>query len=155
VTATVMVPRSVVSWARKHHRQTGRPYLLGALAGDLRLDVSPGSRGRYLLTLDPERAAQIGLLDLAEGDTPEDRAAHTLLLLADAVVAALGAEPIQFVCDGEQVGRVEVIESPFGSHAVRVRGCVSLTCLSWALRDGMAGYYLALPEGARSTGVPA
>ena len=146
MSATVAVPPSVVSLARRHYRRTGRAYLLGALAEDVRLDVSPGSQGRYLLTLDPERAAEIGLLDLAEGYTPEDRAAHALLLLADAVAAVLGVEPIRFVSDGHQVGHVEIIESPFGSHAVRVRGPVSLTCLSWALRDGRAGYYLGLPR---------
>jgi hypothetical protein len=110
----------------------------------VRFDVIAGSRGRYLLTFDPDRAAEIGLLDGDEG-TPEDRAARALLLLADAVAAALGAEPISFVCDGQQVGRVEIIESPFGSHAVRVRGHVSLTCLSWLLREGRSGYSLGLP----------
>ena len=145
MSAKVAVPRAVVEQARKHFRQTRRPFLFGGLAGDVRFDVSPGSAGRYLLTLDPERAAEIGLLELAEGDTAEDRAAHALLLLADAVVCALGGEPVRFLCEGRQVGRVEIVESPFGSHAFRVRGHVSLTCLSYAMRDGRAGFYLALP----------
>ena len=142
MSAAVAVPRAVVSWARRHYRRSSRPYLFEARPGDVRFDVSPGSRGRYLLTLDLERATEIGLLDLAEGDTPEDRAAHVLLLLADAVAVTLGGEPIRFLCEGQQVGRVDVIRSPFGTHAVRVRGHIALTCLSWTLREGRAGYYL-------------
>ena len=150
MTATVAVPTIVVAWARRHYRRTSRPYLFGARPGDVRFDVSRGSRGRYLLTLDLERATEIGLLDLAEGDAPEDRAAHAMLLLADAVAVTLGGEPIRFICGGQQVGRVEVIDSPFGTRAVRVRGHVALTCLSWLLRAGRAGYYLG--EAPSATG---
>lgn len=144
MTATVAVPRAVVVRGRRHYRRAERPYVFGALPGDVRLDVLVGSRGRYLLTFDPDRAAEIGLLDSDEG-APEDRAARALLMLADAVVCALGGEPIRFVCEGHLVGWVEIIESPFGSHAVRVRGHVSLTCLSWLLHEGRSGYSLGLP----------
>jgi hypothetical protein len=133
----------VVVWARRHYRLARRPYLFGARPGDVRFDVLAGSRGRYLLTFDPDRAAEIGLLECDEG-TPEDRAAQALLMLADAVVCALGSEPVRFVCDGKQVGSVEIIESPFGSRAARVRGHVSLTCLSWLLHEGRSGYSIGL-----------
>lgn len=144
MTTTLAVPRLVVVWASRHYRRARRPYLFGARPGDARFDVLTGSHERYLLTLDPERAAEIGLLDGGEG-TPEDRAAQVLLILADAVVCVLGGEPLRFMCDGEQVSRIAIIESPFGSQAVRVRGHVSLTCLSWLLHEGRSGYSLGLP----------
>jgi hypothetical protein len=97
-----------------------------------------------MLALDPEHAQELDLLDGHEGSL-DDRASHVFLLLADVVVASLGGEPIRFVCDGQQVGRVEIIESPFGSRAVRVRGHVALTCLSWLLYGGRSGYSLGLP----------
>ena len=146
MSVTLAVPRVVVVWARSHYRRARRPYLFSARQGDVRFDASPGSRGRYLLTLDPDRGAEMGLLDLTEGDTAEDRAAHALLMLADAVVCAIGCEPVSFVCEAQQVGRIEIIKSPFGGHAVRVRGYVSLTCLSWVLHKGRSGYFLALPD---------
>ena len=144
MSTTVAVPPVVVAWARRHHRRTRRAYLFPARPGDCRFDVLTGSGGRYMLVMNPERATQIGLLDSNEG-SPEDRAAGALLGLADAVVCAIGAEPIRFVCDGQQVGQVEIIKSPFGSHAVRVRGHVSLTCLSWLLHQGRGGYSLGVP----------
>lgn len=145
MSATVAIPRAVVAWARTHYQRTGQPYLFDARPGDRRIDVLPGSNERYLLTLDPDVAEEIGLLHLVEGDTSEDRAAHLLLLLADAIVTALGGEPICFTCQRRQVGRVEVIENPFGGHAIRVRGHVALSCLSWTLHSGRAGYSLHLP----------
>lgn len=101
MSAAVAVPRVVVVRATRHYRRARRPYLFGARPGDVRLDVLTGSHGRYLLTFDPDRAAEIGLLDGTER-TPEDRAAQTMLMLADAVVCALGGEPIRFVCDGHR-----------------------------------------------------
>lgn len=142
MSATVAVPRSVVVWAGRHHRRTGRPHLYSGRPGDVRLDAL--GEGRYLLTLDPEHAEKLGILDETEGSV-EERAAQALLGLAYAVVVALGGEPISFVCEGLEVGQVEVLESPFGTRAVRVCGPVSVTCLSWLLHEGRAGYYLSLP----------
>jgi hypothetical protein len=134
----------VIEWARRHYRRSSRPYLFEARTGDWRFDVLPGSHGRYLLALDPERGQELGLLEGAEG-SPEDHVAQVLIVLADAVVCALGGEPLDFECEGFRVGRVEIVSAPGGGHAVRVRGHVSLTCLSWLLHEGRSGYYLALP----------
>ena len=147
MTATVAVPLVVVEWARRHYRRSSRPYLFEARPGDWRFDVLAGSHGRYLLVLDVEHGQELGIMNSHEG-SPEDRAAQALVGLADAVVCAIGGEPIRFVCDGQQVGRVEIIASPFGSSAVRVRGYVSLTCLSWLMHEGRSGYFLALATAA-------
>ncbi len=143
MTATVAVPRSVVEHARRYHRQRGQSYLYGGLAGDCRIEARAGSRGCYWLALDKARAQEIGLLELAdEGDEA--------LLLADAVVAALGCEPVRFVCEGRLVGRVSIVKRA-GARAFRVRDAASLTLLSWALRQGAAGYSLTLAPQAGET----
>jgi hypothetical protein len=144
--ATVAVPWVVIEWARRHYRRTSRPFLFGGRPGDWRFDVLAGSRGRYLLVLDPERGQELGIFDCVEG-TLEDRAARAMLELASAVVCALGAEPLRFKCEGQRVGGIEIIDSPGGGQAVRVRGHVSLTCLSWLLHRSRSGYSLRLFGG--------
>jgi hypothetical protein len=97
-----------------------------------------------MLTLDSDDAPD-SLIACADGDSLEERTTHLMFLLADAVACAFSYEPIRFISEGRQVGRVEIIETPFGSSSVRVRGHLSLTYLSWLLWEGRAGFFLALP----------
>lgn len=132
----VEVPRTLVVDARRYYRQTRRPLLFGVRPGDVRLDAIRGAGGRYMLVLDPEHGRQLGLLD------DPDRDPMTGLL--EAVAVALNLEPISFVSEGRRVGKVEIIETPLGTLAVRVRGHLSLTYLSWLLYEGRAGFFVSL-----------
>jgi hypothetical protein len=147
VTVTIAVPRAVITQARSHYRELGRPWLFDPRPGEGLIYAVSGDTC-YLLSLDMDFAEEIGLLDLTEGDTVEERAAHLVLLLANVPVCIIGSEPIRFLCWRREVGLVEIIESPFGPTMVRVRDHLSLTCLSWLLFETRAGYYLALYEAA-------
>lgn len=135
MSVNVAVPRALIVDARRYYRETRRPLLFGLHPGDCRFDALRGEGGRYMLVMNPEHGRLLGLL---KGDR------DPMVELMEAVAVSLGCEPIRFVSGGRLVGRVEIIESPFGSSVVRVRGHLSLTYLSWLLYEGRAGYFVSL-----------
>lgn len=91
----------------------------------------------YLLAVGPETPVAQFYVEMSRRYPQRDLGAD----LCRVVVAGLSGLPQRLTCQGSTVGLWEVIE-----ERVCVRGPIALSCLSWALRERRAGFYLTLSE---------
>lgn len=128
----------MVERAREHIAATGRPLLLRdrRRRNDLKLVALPANRG-YLLAVGPETPVAQFYVAMSRRFPQRDLGAD----LCRVVVAGLDGLPHRFTCNGRTVGLLEVTE-----ESICVRGPVALSCLSWALRERLTGFYLTLSE---------
>ena len=126
------IPATFLEQARQHLRRTGRPFVYGRQGRDRELVAmqNPAS-GRWALYAVPE-PLPVGRFAIAE----------LQMKLSECATSAVERLPSRFVCDGQEVGRLDVCDG-----VAFVSDAVALSCLSFVLRrhEPRTGFFLHLP----------
>lgn len=126
---TAQIPASFLCHAHLHLRQIGRPFVYGRQGRDREMVAlqNPAS-GRWALYAVPE-PLPVGRFAIAE----------LLMRFSECGRSAVEGLPSRFVCDGREVGRLDVCDG-----VAFVSDAVALSCLSFVLRrhEPRTGFFI-------------